>query len=143
MKTKNNNNSAVPSHIESEDMVAYLDGEMDRELQTQVTEHFESCWDCRSRLGSVERSIENFLQLRQNQLLPPELPPSERALDLFRQRLSAHSVLEPSHSLFRLSNFRLNLRPFLKALGLENYSQVLFVRAAAAIVVVVIVTSLV
>src|SRR5260370_24774792 len=124
-------------------MVACRAAQMARGLQTQVTGHFESCWYCRSRLGSMERSIENFLELRQNHLLPPELPPSEGALELFRQRFSAHRILEPSHSLFRLSNFQLNLRRLSKALGLENYSQVLLVRAAAAIVVVAIVTSLV
>ncbi len=75
MKTKDNN-SSVPSHIDGEDMISYLDGEMENDLQTRVAVHLESCWDCRGRLSGVERSIENFLDLRQKKLLPPELPPS-------------------------------------------------------------------
>ena len=92
MKTKNDDMPVVPSHIEDERLVAFLDGEADTESQKEMQGHLESCWDCRTRLNGVERSIENFLQLRQNELLPPELPPSGPALELFRERLTAHRV---------------------------------------------------
>src|SRR6476620_10569357 len=101
MKTNNNDISVVPSHIAEERLIAFLDGEVTVDEQRSMQAHLDSCWDCRGRLSGIERSIENFLLLRQQTLLPPELPPSGPALVLFRERLSAHRELTPSQSLFR------------------------------------------
>ena len=145
MKTKNDDMPVVPSHIEDERLVAFLDGEADTESQREMQGHLESCWDCRTRLNGVERSIENFLQLRQRELLPPEMPPSGPALELFRDRLSAHRALTPSHSLFRLPipDLRRLFRSISNSLNFRNYSlrnQVLVARAVVVIVLVSVIT---
>ncbi len=98
MKKKNNDKSVVPSHIADERLIAFLDGEVEHDSSREMKSHLESCWDCRRRLGAVERSIENFLQMRQARLLPPELPPSGPALDMFRTRLAVHREHSPSHA---------------------------------------------
>jgi len=145
MKTKNDDMPVVPSHIEDERLVAFLDGEADTDSQREMQGHLESCWDCRTRLNGVERSIENFLQLRQRELLPPEMPPSGPALELFRDRLSAHRALTPSHSLFRLPipDFRRLFRSISNSLNIRNYSlrnQVMLARAVAVILLVSVIT---
>src|SRR5438874_1955234 len=124
MKTKNNNSSMMPSHIEDERLITFLDGEAEPDSHKEMLAHLESCWDCRSRLSSVERSIENFLRTRQDVLLPPELPPSGPALDLFRTRLAAHQSLTPAQSFFRvhLAGLRSLYRSVSHSLNIANYS---------------------
>jgi hypothetical protein len=145
MKTNNDNKTVVPSHIEDERLIAFLDGEVETDFHRGMQAHLESCWDCRSRLSNVERSIENFLLLRQNELLPPELPPSGPALELFTARLTAHRALAPSHSFFKIKfpDFRaLSLR-VTSSLNVASYSlrsQVLIARATAAILVISVIT---
>src|SRR5688500_15369501 len=124
MKTENNDISMVPSHIEDSDLISFLDGEVATDSLTEMQAHLESCWHCRSRLSGIERSIENFLQLRQEVLLPTELPPSVPAHQLFRERLAAHKALSPSDSLFKLKSpdFRDLYRRISKLLNLANHS---------------------
>lgn len=145
MRTRNNNISAMPSHIEDERLLAYLDGEIDAESQIEIQGHLDKCWDCRSRMSAVERSIENFLGLRHRELLPADLPPSGPALDLFRARLSAHQSLTPAHSFFRvhLPDLGGALGRISGALNIAGYSlrtQVFLARATAAVLVVSMVT---
>src|SRR5260221_3064615 len=148
MKTNNKENTVVLKHIEDERLVAFLDGEMDAGSHTEIRGHLESCWDCRCRLSNVERSIEKFLKLRQEELLPPELPPSGEALDLFRTRLAAHRTLTPAHSFFKgiVPNFRQLSRQVANALNLAGYSlktQVIMARATVALGLISIVAAFV
>jgi len=98
MKTKTNYKLGVPEHIEQEDLISYLDGELEGASTTDVRRHLESCLDCRKRLGTLERSIESFLQLRQDSLVPRDMPPAGPSLLLFRSRLTAHQMSVGSHS---------------------------------------------
>ena len=90
MKTITKNDSATVRHLEDDDLISFLDGELLPDEQQRARLHLEKCWDCRSRLNLTEGSVENFVRLRQETLLPRELPPSGPALDLFRHRLAAH-----------------------------------------------------
>ena len=104
MKTRDGGNSALPQHLQDEDLIAYLDGEMARDEQDKARVHLESCWGCRSRLHAVQGSIESFLAVRQESLLPPELPPSGPTVEQFRNRLSLHiSAPARQHSHLRLA----------------------------------------
>jgi len=138
----------VPNHIEDEDLISFLDGEIAADLQAEMQTHLESCWHCRSRLSGVERSIENFLQLRQEVLLPAELPPSAPALELFRKRLTTHQALSPSHSLLKvkISDIRQLYRRILNSLNIANYSlkrQLLLARVVAVVVLTSIVAGVI
>src|SRR5437773_4459290 len=90
MKTITKNDSTMVRHLEDDDLISYLDGELLPDEQQRARLHLEKCWDCRSRLNLTEGSVENFVRLRQETLLPKELPPSGPALDVFRHRLAAH-----------------------------------------------------
>ncbi len=90
MRSISKTDSAIPRHLEDDDLISYLDGELLPDEQLQARLHLESCWICRSRLNVTQRSVENFVRLRQDTLSPGKLPPADPVLDLFRHRLSAH-----------------------------------------------------
>lgn len=108
MTKKLNHNGALPSHLADEDIISYLDGEMSGVEQEQTGQHLESCWGCRSRLNAAQKSIENFMRLRHETLLPTELPPSGPALAQFRQRLRQHQAArqQKAHAWLGLSRWR-------------------------------------
>lgn len=146
MKT-NNDGHVVPAHIEDQDLVAYLDGECDPEAQRATQAHLESCWFCRSRISHVERSIESFLQLRHDELLPGEVPPAGPSLDLFRSRLASHHPA-PVNSFARqiIPNLRSYLNRVSDVLDFRAYSlrtQIIASRALAAVVMVSMVLGIV
>jgi len=148
MKIRNSDNGAVPRHLDGDDLISYLDGELLREEQEDARTHLESCWNCRSRLSAVQNSIENFLRVRQERLMPPDLPPSGPALDLFTQRLADHSASVREHSPLRLriSQWGSVFRFFTRPLKLENpipANSRLMVRTAAALLVTCIIAALV
>jgi anti-sigma factor RsiW len=141
MKTNGNDNLHLPEHIESEDLIAYLDGELGSDASTNVRRHIESCWDCRNRLTAVERSIERFLDLRRESLVPREIPPSGPSLELFRQRLAAHRELTPAQSFFRKLSHHLT-----SIFDVANYplrTQALLARGLAAAALIGVIASLV
>ena len=145
MRTINRNDSATVRHLEDDDLISYLDGELLPDEQGQARLHLEKCWDCRSRLNLTQSSVENFVRLRQEVLLPKDLPPSGPALDLFRHRLSAHisaSQGKPRLS-FGFTRLRLAIRNFAthrftfltSPIAIRAYA---FILVAAVIAVVVL-----
>ena len=145
MRTITKNDSATVRHLEDDDLISYLDGELLSDEQQQARVHLEKCWDCRSRLSLTQSSVENFVRLRQEIVLPRELPPSGPALDLFRQRLAAHiraSQGKPRLS-FGFTRVRSALKDFAARRPTFMTSPVairayVFILAAAVIAVVVI-----
>src|SRR5882762_654525 len=103
MKTKNDGNNPVPRHLDDADLISYLDGELTRAEQDYARTHLESCWNCRSQLLAVQKSIESFLRVRK-QVLPTEIPPSSPAVAQFRRRLAQHASVPISMRL-RLTNW--------------------------------------
>jgi anti-sigma factor RsiW len=104
MTTKTSNDghgSTLPQHLDDSDLISYLDGESTRDEQSQAAAHLESCWDCRSRLTAVENSIDRFLELRRESLLPQDLPPAGPALAQFQKRLSHHALQTQHNSVLR------------------------------------------
>src|SRR6266545_4972051 len=95
MENKISDNGAIPKHLAGDELISYLDGELSRGEQFEARTHLESCWKCRSQLNVLQSSIDNFLSLRQESLLPGKLPPSGPAVELFRQRLVEHSASPP------------------------------------------------
>lgn len=91
----------MPDHLLDEELISYLDGELERDEQEKARIHLDSCWECRTKLLIFQRGIEKFLKVKQENL-SPELPPLGPAVDLFRERLTAHSTRTGVHSYFRL-----------------------------------------
>src|SRR6266567_6243253 len=149
MRTITKNDSTTVRHLEDDDLISYLDGELSPDEQQQARLHLESCWNCRSRLNLTQGSVENFVRLRQEILLPGELPPSGPTMDLFHHRLSAHINSNGRQPRFGLNfaRVRSTMRSFTHSFKTDRFAfmtspvairAVVFLLAVAIIAVIVI-----
>src|SRR5262245_16029805 len=108
----------VPRHLEDEELVAYLDGELADDERTATAAHLEQCWECRSRTAAIEAHIDTFLKARRL-VVGDEVPPSATALAQFRGRLDAHAVAVGGSRPLSRQMVRLMrpLRPIITAIG--------------------------
>jgi Putative zinc-finger len=51
-------------HLNDEDLLLAIDGELSSAREEQVEEHLAACWDCRTRKQSLEKTIGNFVEAR-------------------------------------------------------------------------------
>lgn len=91
MKPTDKNETVVPQHLDGDQLIAYLDGELNHVELSEARTHLESCWSCRGRLTKVQGSIEQFLRLRREKLTPPVIPPAGPAVEQFRRRMVAQA----------------------------------------------------
>lgn len=85
--------SASFLHLDEAQLLAYLDGELSLDARQQVSDHLQSCWNCRGMLKELRAHIRAFLAERESQL--PDLSSlSEPRVRELRQRL-AESVEKP------------------------------------------------
>jgi hypothetical protein len=78
-------------HLSDEDILLVLDGESSRRLARSAQEHLAACWECRSRMGELEGTIEAFVSLHRRTFDPesgPELPDPAGPTALLRARLA-------------------------------------------------------
>jgi hypothetical protein len=75
-----------PGHLSDEDILVVLDGESSRGLARSAQAHLAACWECRSRMGELEGTIEAFVSLHRR-ALDPELPDPKGPTALLRARL--------------------------------------------------------
>lgn len=78
-------------HLSDVQLVAYQDGDMARADLEAARAHVETCWVCRSRLGTVQENIDHFLEA-QKSLLPQAPAFGESRVEQFRQRLMRHAA---------------------------------------------------
>jgi hypothetical protein len=76
-----------PGHLSDEDILLVLDGESSRRLARSAQEHLAACWECRSRMGELEGTIEAFVSLHRR-TFDPELPDPAGPTALLRARLA-------------------------------------------------------
>jgi len=76
-----------PGHLSDEDILLVLDGESSRRLARSAQAHLAACWDCRSRMGVLEGTIEAFVSLHRR-TLDPELADPQGPSALLRARLA-------------------------------------------------------
>lgn len=114
MSKMKNHDGALPVHLEDDAIISYLDGELSDDVQSQIRQHLVSCWDCRSRLKITQDSIEKFMGVRREILLPQEIPPTGPALNLFRERLEIYKTANQSvaYSLFSRSYWHSKFKSF-------------------------------
>src|SRR5436305_405284 len=72
-KTELSGNNGHPSEDE---LLLYVDGELEAKATNHVRNHLEACWSCRVRTEKIEKTISTFIDYR-NQVLKPlvEQPP--------------------------------------------------------------------
>ena len=107
MSKKNHHSTNIPTHLEDDAIIAYLDGELSEEEKKRSSQHLEKCWACRGNLKIIQDSIDNFMNQRQDVLIPTELPPSAPALKLFQERLQNYQSSTQSASVFSFSSRKL------------------------------------
>jgi hypothetical protein len=57
-------------HLNDEDLLLAIDGELSSLREKQVEEHLAACWDCRARKQNLEKTIGNFVEARHADLDP-------------------------------------------------------------------------
>ena len=142
MKTIKSDNALV-QHLVEDNLISYLDGELPRDEQEQARAHLESCWSCRTRLATRQNSVENFVRLRQEVLLPRQLPPEGPTLNLFRHRLDEHHDTHQTRPRLAvdLARLRTTLRSFVRRFESDRLAFLTSptaIRTAVAIIAVAI-----
>ena len=130
----------LPTHLEGDNLIAYLDGELSEEEKQLTSKHLENCWECRRGLKAMQDSIENFMNLRQEKLIPRELPPSEPALKIFQKRLQNYKSQNSTVSVFKVSSWKSKISSTFQSLT-KSLSP-LPARIGIAALVVVVITGL-
>jgi hypothetical protein len=93
-----------PGHLSDEDILLVLDGENSRRLARSAQAHLAACWECRSRMGELEATIEAFVSL-QRRIQDPELPDPKGPTALLRARLAEAAAEKSSFTSSRLTIF--------------------------------------
>lgn len=77
-------------HLRDRDLLAYVDGELDRHQAASVSRHLQNCWHCRTRLAELEEVIHELVRYQES-----FQPRDHDALTFALQaKLSAQAVLE-------------------------------------------------
>lgn len=91
-------NSSFTGHLEDEQLLRLLDGELEPAELAEVRSHIEACWSCRARMRQMEDAITNLVAWRNKELAAREAPIASG-----RQRLArALERLEADHPHRRL-----------------------------------------
>jgi anti-sigma factor RsiW len=61
---RNKNWFRLAWHPPDDELLAFLDGELNAKLATRVQKHLEGCWGCRAKREKIERSISAFINYR-------------------------------------------------------------------------------
>jgi len=86
------------SHPAKEQLLLFLDGELDAHTAKQVRAHLDSCWKCRARRQELEATIADFVRSRDgefHQMLPPAAGPRALLKAQIGQLASASSHMSP------------------------------------------------
>jgi len=89
----------LPPHLDDEQLMAYLDGELPRAVMESSRAHIDSCWTCRGRLSALLGRIETFLDT-QTVLQADTTSERDQRIRQFRERLAHHAAEIESHLTF-------------------------------------------
>ena len=78
------------SHLSDEELLLWVDGELQRRHAMKARAHLSACWDCRSRMAQIESTIHEFMQAHRASL--PELPPGAGPRALLKAWLAELSI---------------------------------------------------
>ena len=84
-----------PLHLSDQEILLVLDGEVSRGRAKHAQTHLASCWLCRSRMGEMERTIEDFVSVHRRSG-DPGLPSIDGARALLKARLG-EAAATPTH----------------------------------------------
>jgi hypothetical protein len=97
------------SHLSDEQLLLLADGELATRLAVQAREHLTACWECRTRMGELERTIADFVSIHHTSL-DRQLPPAAGPRALLKARLAECAMSMPSKPWYRLVASRFSRR---------------------------------
>ncbi|HTV55878.1 MAG TPA: hypothetical protein VMI06_13320 [Terriglobia bacterium] len=89
------------AHLSDEDLLLLADGELASRRAVQAREHLTVCWDCRTRMGDLERAIADFVHMHRD-TLDPQLPPAAGPRALLKARLAESVTILPPTPWYRV-----------------------------------------
>jgi hypothetical protein len=81
------------SHLNDEELLLAIDGELSGSRGEEVEEHLAECWDCRARKQSLERTISNLVDARHGEF-DEQVQPSAGLRSLLKANM-AQIAAEP------------------------------------------------
>jgi hypothetical protein len=84
------------AHPSDQELLMQADGELDPRRSSEIQAHLAACWSCRTRMHEIERTITDFIHLRQE--AGPQLANSEGPRALLRARLTQLAAEAPPPS---------------------------------------------
>src|ERR1700722_5682434 len=92
-------------HLNDEDLLLAIDGELSSGREEQVEEHLAACWDCRTRKQSLEKTIGNFVEARHAEL-DAKVQPSAGLRALLKANLEQIAAEPPAKEKITVTAFR-------------------------------------
>jgi Putative zinc-finger len=88
-------------HASPQELLLLADGELPSRPASRVRAHLAACWDCRTRMAEIERTIADFICIP-HQAFESELPPIARPRALLKARLAELAAEHPGSRWRRL-----------------------------------------
>jgi Putative zinc-finger len=92
------------SHLNDEELLLAIDGELSGARGEEVEEHLAECWDCRARKQSLERTITNLVEARHAEF-DAQVQPSAGLRSLLKANME-QIAREPVKERSRVASFR-------------------------------------
>jgi hypothetical protein len=82
------------AHLSDKELLLLADGELPSRRAAEAHGHLAACWECRTRMGELERTIADFVQAHHGSL-DPQLPPAAGPRALLKARLAESAMMLP------------------------------------------------
>lgn len=86
--------------MSDEDLLLLADGEIASRRAVQAREHLSACWECRTRMGELERAIADFVHVH-HAGFDPQLPPAAGPRALLKARLAEAATTSRRRAWYR------------------------------------------
>jgi hypothetical protein len=108
MFTSDKRRLGLQEHVSEEDVLRFADGELDAGRATDIRGHFETCWECRTRLIDLQNTIANFVHFHEKlseQVIPPIAGPLAQLKASLRVQQGRSDVKGTRHFSARMFSF--------------------------------------
>jgi hypothetical protein len=92
-------------HLNDEELLLAIDGELTGSREKQVEEHLAACWDCRVRKQSLEKTIGNFVEARHAEF-DAQVQPNAGLRALLKANLEQIAAESPTEEKIPATAFR-------------------------------------
>ncbi|HEY6293569.1 MAG TPA: hypothetical protein VI455_18605 [Terriglobia bacterium] len=100
------------THLSDKDLLLLTDGQLAPWRAARARGHLSACWECRTRMGDLERTIAAFVHAHRASL-DPHLPPAIGPRALLKARLAESGLTAPLKPWYRVFEFVLSGRQWI------------------------------